>query len=145
RIEVSPNKYGILPDRAEITVDVRHPNPRLAKEIYDKTLALLPVATEKSNVAVRVAKEWNFGDIKFDPELIDLIRSVAVDLKVSHRDLLSAAGHDAYHVSSVIPTAMIFTPCEDGITHNENENIEPEYTVPGVNVLLNSVLRRANR
>ena len=145
RIEVSPNKYGILPDRAEITVDVRHPNPRLAKEIYDKTLALLPVATEKLNVAVRVAKEWNFGDIKFDPELIDLIRSVAVDLKVSHRDLLSAAGHDAYHVSSVIPTAMIFTPCEDGITHNENENIEPEYTVPGVNVLLNSVLRRANR
>jgi N-carbamoyl-L-amino-acid hydrolase len=39
---------------------------------------------------------------------------------------------------------MIFTPCRGGITHNESEHIEPEYTVPGVNVLLNAVVRRAN-
>lgn len=39
---------------------------------------------------------------------------------------------------------MIFTPCRNGITHNEAEHIELEYTVPGVNVLLNAVVRRAS-
>jgi N-carbamoyl-L-amino-acid hydrolase len=40
---------------------------------------------------------------------------------------------------------MIFTPCRDGISHNEAEHAELDATVPGVNVLLHAVLARANR
>ena len=39
----------------------------------------------------------------------------------------------------------LFTPCKDGITHNEAEHIELAYTLPGVNVLLNAVVARADR
>jgi beta-ureidopropionase / N-carbamoyl-L-amino-acid hydrolase len=64
---------------------------------------------------------------------------------VSHRDILSQAGHDAYYISRVAPTAMIFTPCRAGISHNEAEHAEADETVPGVNVLLHAVVSRANR
>ena len=144
RIDVSPNKYGILPDYAEITVDIRHPDAAIAAQIYQKTLALIPLAAKQAMVEVKVTKEWTFGDIGFDQELINLVRSVSADLDVSHKHMLSAAGHDAYHLTKVVPTALIFTPCSEGITHNEKEHIELGYTVPGVNVLLHSVLRRAN-
>ena len=40
---------------------------------------------------------------------------------------------------------MIFTPCKDGITHNTGEDIDPERTWPGVDLLLNAALARANR
>lgn len=59
--------------------------------------------------------------------------------------LPSQAGHDAYYVSRVAPTAMIFTPCDQGISHNEKENTRLEDALPGVNVLLSAVLERANR
>ena len=59
--------------------------------------------------------------------------------------MLSQAGHDAYYVSRVAPTAMIFTPCERGISHNERESCTLEDCAPGVNVLLHAVLERANR
>ena len=59
--------------------------------------------------------------------------------------MASQAGHDAYHVSKVAPTAMIFTPCRYGITHNNNEFADLENTMPCVNVLLNAALARANR
>ncbi|WP_282077385.1 Zn-dependent hydrolase [Epibacterium ulvae] len=144
RIEVSPNKYGIIADHAKVTIDVRHPDPALAKEMYDKVIAVLPVAQKQSNTALGIIKEWVFGDVAFDQNLTDLVEEVAVDLNVSHKHMLSAAGHDAYHLAKVVPTALIFTPCHDGITHNESEHIEPRYTAPGVNVLLNAVLRRAN-
>lgn len=81
----------------------------------------------------------------FDNDLVNLVRSIAVELNIPHKHMLSAAGHDAYHLAKVAPTSLIFTPCKNGITHNENEHIEPEYTVPGVNVLLNAVVRRANQ
>jgi N-carbamoyl-L-amino-acid hydrolase len=48
-------------------------------------------------------------------------------------------------VARVAPTAMIFSPCKDGITHNNNEHADLERTVPAANVLANVVLERANR
>lgn len=40
---------------------------------------------------------------------------------------------------------MIFTPCRDGISHNEAEHAEQDEAASGVNVLLHAVLARANR
>ena len=66
-------------------------------------------------------------------------------LGIPTMDLRSQAGHDAYHVARVAPACMIFTPCRDGITHNEAEDISLEPTLPGVNLLLHAALARANR
>jgi N-carbamoyl-L-amino-acid hydrolase len=60
-------------------------------------------------------------------------------------DIASQAGHDAYHVAKVAPMTMIFTPCAEGITHNDNERAELAYTAPGVNALLHAAVARANR
>jgi N-carbamoyl-L-amino-acid hydrolase len=55
----------------------------------------------------------------------------------------SGAGHDAIYVARVAPTAMIFVPCKDGISHNEVEDARPEHLEAGANVLLHAVLARA--
>ena len=144
RLEISPNRYGIIADRTVVTVDVRHPEAAEAEQMYRRALDVLPIIAKQANVEATVKKEWCFGGLSFDTDLVNLVRTVAAEMNVPHRHMLSAAGHDAYHVATVAPTVMIFTPCRGGITHNESEHIEPEYTVPGVNVLLNAVVRRAN-
>ena len=40
---------------------------------------------------------------------------------------------------------MIFTPCRDGLSHNEAEHIEPEQAAAGCQVLFEAVVARANR
>jgi beta-ureidopropionase / N-carbamoyl-L-amino-acid hydrolase len=65
--------------------------------------------------------------------------------RVSYRDLPSQAGHDAYFMARICPTAMMFTPCRGGITHNNRELATKDETAPGVNVLLHSVVARADR
>ena len=55
----------------------------------------------------------------------------------------SGAGHDAIYLARVAPTAMIFVPCKDGISHNEIEDARPEHLEAGANVLLHAVLARA--
>ena len=74
-----------------------------------------------------------------------LVRDTARWLGIASLDLPSQAGHDACFVARVAPTAMIFTPCTEGITHNNHEHATLERTVPGVNVLANVALRRAQR
>jgi N-carbamoyl-L-amino-acid hydrolase len=107
--------------------------------------AAIPDCARRANVEMRIAGDWQFGNETFDPGCVRLIREAAQRLGVRHRDILSQAGHDAYYVSRIAPTAMIFTPCRDGISHNEAEHAEEDYTVPGMNVLLEAVLARANR
>jgi N-carbamoyl-L-amino-acid hydrolase len=48
-------------------------------------------------------------------------------------------------VATLAPTAMIFTPCFEGISHNVKEDIELTRSVPGANLLLNAAVARANR
>ena len=87
----------------------------------------------------------DFGHDSRARRLCGSAKQPAQALGVAHKDILSQAGHDAYYVSRLAPTAMIFTPCRDGISHNEAEHAELDYTSPGVDVLLHAVLARANR
>ena len=71
------------------------------------------------------------------------IRSGAKVLGFSAMDVVSGAGHDAVYLARVAPTAMIFVPCADGISHNEIEDAKPEHLEAGCNVLLQAMLRSA--
>lgn len=144
RLVAWPNKPGIISDYAQFTGDVRHADPAIAGRMADEFRAAIEASAKKANVEMTVASHWTFGDERFDQGCIGLIREAAKNLQVGAMDIASQAGHDAYHVAKVAPTAMIFTPCRDGITHNNNEHADLARTVPGVNVLLHAVLARAN-
>jgi N-carbamoyl-L-amino-acid hydrolase len=145
RLVAWPNKAGILAEYAQVTCDVRHADRAVADQMWAEVKAAIPECARRANVEMAIAGEWQFGSERFDPGCIRLIRDAARQRGVAHRDILSQAGHDAYYISRIAPTAMIFTPCRDGISHNEAEHAELDYTSPGVNVLLDAVLARANR
>ena len=145
RIHCWPNKPGILPDYAWVTLDFRHPDADVTRAMVDELEKRMNRMSEKAQVTMEVAEVWEFGDVSFDPECIGLIQRVAEQLNVPYMEMLSQAGHDAYHLASVAPSALLFSPCRDGITHNEAEDIDLETTRPAVDVLLNTVIQRANR
>ncbi len=143
RLAAWPNKPGILSDWAQLTCDVRHEDPDVADQMAKELLDSIPACARRANVAMKVVDHWVFGNERFDPDCVGLVRAAAARLGVPTLDLASQAGHDAYHVGKVAPMAMIFTPCEGGVTHNNNERAEAGYTTPGVNVLLHAAAARA--
>jgi beta-ureidopropionase / N-carbamoyl-L-amino-acid hydrolase len=145
RLDLVPNLPGILSEHAELFLDMRHPEVSGVERMREELLAALSGCAERSRTRIGVAEEWGFGIFDFDRELVSLLRRVAARLGAPTLDLRSQAGHDAYHMARICPTAMLFTPCRDGITHNEAEDIDLAMTVPGVNCLLHAVLERADR
>lgn len=144
RLDLAPNLPGIISDEAQLYIDFRHPSPARLCDMEQEVRAAVAEAARRSRTAIEIAEEWGFGGLEFDSGLAELVRSTARRLGVPFMDIRSQAGHDAYHVAKVCPTIMIFTPCKGGVSHNEGEDIDLEATVPGVNVLLNAVLERAN-
>jgi beta-ureidopropionase / N-carbamoyl-L-amino-acid hydrolase len=95
-------------------------------------------------VEIDLQRAIEFAPSEFDPACVAAVRSSARALGYSWRDIVSGAAHDAVYLSRVAPTAMIFVPCEGGISHNEIENARPEHLEAGANVLLGAMLKAAN-
>ena len=76
----------------------------------------------------------------FDPATVDLVEATAIELGHSVRRMPSGAGHDAQMLARVCPTAMIFTPSKDGLSHNPAEYTSPSDLEAGADVLLHVML-----
>lgn len=144
QISIWPNATGILPELAQVTIDLRHPEVAGAERMLAEVEAAIAEAAAKGNVEIEVTERWRFGDERFDPGCLRQLREAAESLGIPYKEMLSQAGHDAYNMTHVCPTALIFCPCDGGITHNEAENVSREDAIPSVNVLLHAVLARAN-
>jgi len=142
-LEVSPNSRNTIPGRVFFSVDFRHPEEAvLTRMDADLRSACLGVAREL-RLSVEVKEFWHSPPTPFDPACVAAVRAATLASGYSHRDIISGAGHDAVYIARVAPTAMIFVPCEDGISHNEVENAKPEDLEAGCNVLLQALLERA--
>ena len=142
-MQVKPNSRNVVPGEVRLTVDMRNASDATLlrmKEDLENTAARVGA---ECRVAAEVREIMYFPPCQFAPTLVDSVRRAAATLGLSHRDIVSGAGHDAVHLARVAPTAMIFVPCEGGISHNEIENARPEDLAAGCNVLLNAVLERA--
>ncbi len=145
RLDLWPNLPGIISERATLFCDLRHPDPAELEKMLADIETALPDCARRGRCKVEIAERWGFSVMGFDSELIGLIRGAAAELGEATMDIKSEAGHDSYNIARVCPAAMIFTPCKDGISHNEAEDAKLEETLPGVNVLLRAVIARANR
>jgi N-carbamoyl-L-amino-acid hydrolase len=94
-------------------------------------------------VAVEIDRFWRKDPIAFDSGIASAIAKAADDLGLKKRTITSGAHHDAVLAASVVPSAMIFVPCKDGISHNEAESATKEDCAAGADVLLRTVLALA--
>jgi N-carbamoyl-L-amino-acid hydrolase len=142
-VQVEPNSRNVVPGRVSMTIDLRHPDDT---ELLEMDREVRDIANRLS-VDLRVKHEINqvveFPACQFDAGCIGIVRSAAESLGYTHRAIVSGAGHDAIYIARVAPTAMIFVPCKDGISHNELEDAKPQDLEAGCNVLLRAVLGRA--
>ena len=145
RIESFPNLPGTYAEEVKLTLDYRHIDQKRFEAMGQEIQAAIAAAAGKANVEIDVAEGWSWGSELFAPECIELLKTTAKELGLPYREMRSQAGHDAYAVATMAPTAMIFTPCFEGISHNVKENIELTRSVPGANLLLNAAVARANR
>jgi N-carbamoyl-L-amino-acid hydrolase len=139
-VEVRPNSRNVIPGSVFFTVDLRHPEDSILQEMDRELKEAVEKAARDTDVEVKLKNNWSSPSVKFDEECISEVRAAAEALEYRHRDIVSGAGHDAAYIARVAPTAMIFIPCRNGISHNEIEKTEPEQVAAGANVLLKAVL-----
>lgn len=146
-IATYPGLPSVVPDRAELTVDLRNPDDgHMAAAEADLAAFLGTLEVEQPGLRVEAARMAKTNQVPFNTHIQAAIAAAADDLGYTHRPLMSGAGHDAQEIAPIAPTAMIFVPGEyDGISHNPREYSTPEACAHGINVLATTLLRLAGR
>ena len=145
RLYVVPNSPNVIPGEVRFTVDFRSPADSRVTEISETFPKKAQVIAAANGCTLELKTVMRLQAQPFDPDCVALVRAAAQKLGYGHRDIVSGAGHDAVHTATRVPTAMIFTPCKDGLSHNEAESILPEEAEAGAQVLFEAILARANR
>jgi N-carbamoyl-L-amino-acid hydrolase len=145
QLHVLPNSRNVIPGEVRFSVEFRHPSDAEVDRLDAQFPREAGFIARDCGVELRLTQLFKIPAQPFDPGCVDLVRQGAAKLGYSTRDIVSGAGHDAVYVARHVPTAMIFTPCKDGLSHNEAESIQPEEAEAGCQVLFEAVLARANR
>lgn len=144
RIEFFPNLVNVVPAKATFTVDLRNTDEQTLQEAENRFEQFLRATAEAERCEIETTSLARFEPVTFDPGVVDLVEATANMLGHSVRRMPSGAGHDAQMLARICPTAMIFTPSVDGISHNPAEYTAPEDLEAGTNVLLHTMMALAN-
>ena len=139
-IHAEPGSPNTVPGRVELTLDLRHPDTDAYQSMKQAAENALVRAAEAVALGVEFNCVWEAPGVTFDPGCVDAVRRAVATTGANAMDIVSGAGHDACNIAAVAPTAMIFIPCDEGLSHNEAENISSEQAAAGANVLLHAVL-----
>lgn len=143
KVVPKPNTVNVVPGEVLFTMDCRHTDADY----------LVKFTTEIENMMRDVAKEMGL-DINIDlwmdekpvpmsQKIVDTIESQAKAGNYKYRVMHSGAGHDSQVIAPVYPTAMIFVPSINGVSHNPAENTKLEDLVEGVKLMADTLYQLA--
>ncbi len=140
-ISVEPNSVNVVPGKTVLEMEIRSYNSRELDRI-DETVWKTANSIEK-----KYGTPIKRGSLTYDNtprEFAPLVRKALTRSSdicgYRSTDLVSMAGHDAYHMSYVTNAGMIFVPSRNGLSHCPEEYTDPLYLARATEVLLTTLL-----
>ena len=140
KFDVHPNLVNVVAARVQMTLDIRNTDESLLCQAENEITARLKELEATYGVRIETKRLARFEPVQFDEDVIALIEAVCRDIDDKTMRMPSGAGHDAQMLARVCPTAMVFVPSKDGISHNPAEHTDDEDLENGANALLRTML-----
>ena len=129
---LEPGIITAVAGRAELGVDLRHPEAEPLEEMLSATLSAAAEAADEHRCVLAGEPVWRIEPIPFDPELVALAREAVTARGGRAAPLTSGALHDAAEMARRVPAAMIFVPSLAGLSHAREEDTREEDLRTGI-------------
>ncbi|MYM56914.1 M20 family metallo-hydrolase [Thalassovita mangrovi] len=137
--ELTPGLVNVVPQQARLTVDLRNTDGEVLERATARLIAEAEAAAEAAGCSLTHRPLARFAPVVFDDTLVGKVEAAAQARQLSVKRMPSGAGHDAQMFAPLCPTAMIFIPSENGLSHNINEHSDEGDIMAGAQVLLDLV------
>jgi beta-ureidopropionase / N-carbamoyl-L-amino-acid hydrolase len=144
RIAFEPGNVNVVPRSAVFTMDIRNPDDARLAEAERRLRTFAETLAQEEKLGLEIRDLARFPAVGFDERLVASIENAARTLALPVRRMVSGAGHDAQLMARIAPSAMIFVPSVNGLSHNPAEYTAPDDLIAGANILLAAALAAAD-
>ena len=142
--EIYPGAINGIPSRVKIEADIRDIDGTRRDAVVEKVRAAIEEIAKRRNVAVSIETLNSDPPAECSMQIVEAIERASEAEKLSVKRLVSRAYHDALFMARLCPSAMIFIPCRDGVSHRPDEYSSPEAIDAGVRVLTRTLAELAS-
>ena len=143
KVVVLPGVFSVVPGRADFSLEFRSRSREtlaaLEKELFE--IAQDVALTRGLEFSSRIVDKTE--PVAIPERLTSLLKEECGKLNYPYLALTSGAGHDAQILAAKAPTAMIFIPSPEGLSHAPDESVRWEDLEKGANLLLAAIMRLA--
>jgi allantoate deiminase len=134
RFQVAPGASNVIPGRAELSLDVRHPDDAMRLEAIGQLRAQAEDIAQRRGVQL----DWRAGkgqaSVACSPRLMEVFARAVAEAGYSEIALASGAGHDAAIMAQITEIAILFVRCARGISHSPAEAVAVEDVATAIEV-----------
>jgi beta-ureidopropionase / N-carbamoyl-L-amino-acid hydrolase len=142
RVNVTPNSPNTIPEKVMFSIDFRHPDEAVLEDRGGRIAEA--VKTAAAPCRTLITPTLTMDPTTFPEAMVAIIEANASGLGIGCIRLASGAFHDALYAARVCPTAMIFIPCRNGLSHHPDEWAEPRHCAEGARVLAATLAQLAD-
>jgi N-carbamoyl-L-amino-acid hydrolase len=142
RLSVEPGAPNVVPGRVRLTLELRDLDTAAIERLYERIASRAAAIAQQNETSIELLPTHRVIPSPTDPELRAAIVHAAGTLGLRSRPMPSGAGHDAQNMAVLGPSAMIFVPSVDGLSHSPREYTKDQDVINGANVMLGTIARR---
>lgn len=139
KLEPVPNIVNVVPGKVIFTIDVRHTNKEAIVSFTEQMETKMKDISKEHGVDINIDLWMDEDPVPMDEKVVEIIEKQCKESGLNYKVMHSGAGHDSQIFAAFVPTAMIFVPSRNGISHNPLEFTEPRDLAEGVKALIGAL------
>ncbi len=138
-IEVDPSLINAIASSVRFSLDIRGPVDDAYRDVAAEIAAFAAHAAEARGMRAEYAERQTLPATPMDERIVGALEAVAAATGEPYRRMHSGAAHDTMCVADRVPTAMVFVPCKDGISHHPAEEADPADAALAAAIILEAI------
>ncbi|HEU0337073.1 MAG TPA: hydantoinase/carbamoylase family amidase [Gaiellaceae bacterium] len=138
-VEVDPGIINAIAAEVRFSLDIRGPDDERFQGVASEIAAFAAAAAERRGMTAEVAQRQTLPATRLDPRIVGALEEAAAATGEPWTTMHSGAAHDTMCVAERVPSAMVFVPCKDGISHHPAEDADPADAALAAEIILGAV------
>ena len=138
-IEVDPGLINAIASRVRFSLDVRGPDDASFQGVARDIGAFTPEAARRRGMTAEYRQRQTLPATPLDAGIVGALGQAAAATGEPWMTMHSGAAHDTMSVAGHVPSAMVFVPCKDGVSHHPDEDASPADAALAAEIILNAI------
>jgi hydantoinase/carbamoylase family amidase len=138
-IEVDPGLINAIAADVRFSLDIRGPDDALFQGVARDIAAFAAAAAARRGMRAEVTQRQTLPATRLDARIVGALESAAAATGEPWTTMHSGAAHDTMCVAERVPSAMVFVPCKDGISHHPAEDADPADAALAAEIIIQAI------